>query len=79
MSYLRYLCLFAYSGVCFWFVCLRPVSCVTYVTNFSRLSNFFISPSMISNVYFLYWRYRSYYQQRGCDPIKWCSNATVWT
>jgi hypothetical protein len=102
MSYLRYLCLFAYSGVCFWFclssscilcnlcyqfiwfryeknrlcsdgqqssnfkkannhiphqiieykefhgtwrvcvfgfVCLRPVSCVTYVTNFSRLSN----------------------------------------
>jgi hypothetical protein len=34
MSYLRYLCLFAYSGV-FCFVCRRLVSCVPNVTSFS--------------------------------------------
>ena len=43
MSYLRYLCLFAFSGVqyivlCFCFVFLH--SCVPYVASFSGLSNF---------------------------------------
>ena len=44
LSYLRYLCLFAYSGVqhilccVFCFVCLRLVSCVPKVASFSELS-----------------------------------------
>ena len=41
MSYLRYFCLFAYSGVqhllCF-FLCLRLVSCVPNVASFSGMS-----------------------------------------
>jgi len=45
MSYLRYLCLFAYSSVqqivfCFYFVCLRLVSCVPCVASFSGMSIF---------------------------------------
>ena len=49
MSYLRYLCLLAYSGVqqlCFCF----SSSCVPYVTSFSGLS-FLIASSLFSNVY----------------------------
>ena len=44
MSYLRYLCLFLYSGVqhilccIFCFVCLRLVSVVPYLVSFSELS-----------------------------------------
>ena len=42
ISYLRYLCLFAYNGVvCF--VCLRPVSCVLSVVSFSGLSIFVLA------------------------------------
>ena len=62
MSYLRYLCLLAHSGVphilccCFCFVCLRLVSCVPYVASFSWL---FIAPwmaSVFSSVYFNFHR-----------------------
>ena len=49
MSYLRYLCLFAHSGVqcilCYVFVLFFFV----YVASFSRLS-FLIAPSVFSNV-----------------------------
>jgi hypothetical protein len=44
MSYLRYLCLFTFSGVqhilccVFCFVCLCLVSCVPYVVSFSGFS-----------------------------------------
>ena len=54
MSYLRYLCLFAYSSVCCCFfrgVCVRPVSCVANVASFPGLSIFLIAPSVFSNVY----------------------------
>ncbi len=51
MSYLRYLCLFAYSVVIFCFVCLRPVSCIPNVASFYGLSIFFIASSLFSNVY----------------------------
>jgi hypothetical protein len=43
ISYLRYLCMFGYSGVqhilccIFCFVCFRPVSCVPKVTSVSGL------------------------------------------
>jgi hypothetical protein len=42
MSYLRYLCLFTYTGVQHILCCvfLRLVSCVPYVANFSGLSIF---------------------------------------
>jgi hypothetical protein len=52
VSYLRYLCLFVYSGVqhmlssVFCFVCLRIVSCVPNVANF-----FLIVTSVFSNIY----------------------------
>jgi len=57
MSYLCYLCLFTYSCVihnhivlCFCFVCLRFVSCVTNVASFSGL--FIVdAPPVFSNVY----------------------------
>jgi hypothetical protein len=64
-SYLRYLCLFAYSGVqhilscgVFWgvflvFFCLRLVSCVPNVASFSALS-ILDCPFDFSNVYFCY-------------------------
>jgi hypothetical protein len=48
MSYLRYLCLFAYSGVqhmlccVFCFVSLRLVLCVPYVASFSGFSFFLL-------------------------------------
>ena len=55
MSYLRCLCLFAYSGVqlilcCVAFLFCLSSSCVPYVANFSGLS-IFIAPSVFSNVY----------------------------
>jgi hypothetical protein len=39
MSYLRYLCLFAFSGVQYIVLCFSS-SCVPYVASFSGLSNF---------------------------------------
>jgi len=58
MFYLRYLCLFAYSGIqhisCCVFVLISS-SCVSYVANFS----FLIAPSVFSNVY-LQKLYKSY-------------------
>jgi len=56
MSYLRYLCLFAYSGLqtyCVVFLFCFSSSCVHYVASFSGLSIFFvgIAPSVFSNVY----------------------------
>jgi hypothetical protein len=57
MSYLRYLCLFVYSGVqhilCCVFV-LSVSSCVPYVASFSVLS-MLIVPSVFSNVYILFY------------------------
>ena len=56
MFYLRYLCLFAHSGVqqilCWVFFCLVfSLSCVLYVASFYGLSIFFIAPSY--HTYFL--------------------------
>ena len=52
MSYLYDLCLFACSGKCCCFVvCLRFVSCVPNVANFSGLSIFLIAPSVFPNDY----------------------------
>ena len=48
MSYLRYLCLFAYIGVQHIFFCEFSSSCVPYVASFSGLS-FFYCP--FGNVY----------------------------
>ena len=53
MSYLRYLLLFAYSGVqhivlCSCFVCLYLVCCVPSVASFPELS-MCIAPSVFSN------------------------------
>jgi hypothetical protein len=54
MSYLCYLCLFAYSGVqphivlCFWLACLRLVCPLLPV---SLDCQFVIAPSIFSNVY----------------------------
>jgi hypothetical protein len=56
MSYLRYLCLFAYSAVqhtlrcVFCFVCLRLVSCVPNLASFSGLP-ILDCPFGFSNVY----------------------------
>jgi hypothetical protein len=55
MSYLRYLCLFAYSGVqhilcCVFLFCLSS-SCVPNVA-VSQDCPFLIAPSVFSNVYF---------------------------
>jgi hypothetical protein len=47
MSYLRYLCLFAYSGVQHTMLCLFS-SCLPYVASFSGLS-IFIAHSVFSN------------------------------
>jgi hypothetical protein len=52
LFYIRYLCLFAYSGVFVCFVCLRAESCVPNVARFfSGMSIILISPSVFSNVY----------------------------
>ena len=55
MSYLRYLCLFAHSGVqhilCCVFVCFSS-SCVPYIASFSGLCSF-VAPSVLSNFYSL--------------------------
>ena len=57
MSYLPYLCLFAYSGVqqilCCIFV-LFPSSCVHYHASFSGLSVYLIAPSVFSNVHLFF-------------------------
>jgi hypothetical protein len=55
ISYLRYLCLFAYSGAqhilcCGFFVCFSSF-CAHYVVSFSGLS-ILIAPSVFSDVYF---------------------------
>ena len=57
MSYLRYLCLFAYSGVqyisCFAFFCfayLRLVHYVPVVPSFFLDCSFLMAPSVFSNV-----------------------------
>ena len=56
MSYLRYLCLFVYNGVqhilCYVFVLCFFVSC-TLCCKFSMDWQFFIAPSVFTNVYFL--------------------------
>ena len=55
MSYLRYVCLFAHSGVqhilCLFLFCFSS-SCVPYVASFSYLCFFLIAPSVLSVVYF---------------------------
>jgi len=55
MSYLRCLCLSAYSGVqhiLYCFASLRVVSCVSNVASFSSCP-FLIAPSVFSNVYLI--------------------------
>ena len=57
MSYLRYLCLLAYSGVqhilcCVFVFLFLSSSCVPYVASFSGCS-FLIAPSVLYNVYLL--------------------------
>ena len=51
LSYLYFLCLFTYSGVGCFVVCLRFVSCVPNVANFSGLSIFLIVPSVFPSDY----------------------------
>jgi energy-coupling factor transporter transmembrane protein EcfT len=57
MSYLRYVCLFAYNGVqhilCCVFVLFFFVLC-TLCCQFLWIVLFWIAPSVFSNVYFLY-------------------------
>ena len=63
MAYLRYLCLFAYSGIQHILCCVvycarvRLVSCVSNVASFYGVSildcPYLIVPSVFSNVYFL--------------------------
>jgi hypothetical protein len=53
MTYLRYLCLFAYSGVfLIYFVGLRSLSAVPNAASLSGLSFFCIAPSLFCSVYF---------------------------
>ena len=40
MSYLRYLCLFAYNGIQLILCCVLSLSCVLYVASFSGLPIF---------------------------------------
>jgi predicted permease len=70
MSYLRYMCLFAHSGVqrilCYFFVCLFCLvffvcfclrRFVPYVASLSGLLIFFIVPSVFPNIFLLSLRY----------------------
>jgi hypothetical protein len=50
MSYLRYLCLFAYSGV---FLFCFPSSSVPYIVSFFLDCPILIAPSVLSNMYFI--------------------------
>jgi len=51
MSYLRYLCLFACSGVSFLFCVSSSMYLVYPVLPFSLDCPFFLAPSVFSNVY----------------------------
>jgi hypothetical protein len=55
MSYLRYLCLLAYSGVinCVVFLLCFSSSCLPYVASLSENYPFVIDPAVFSNVYLL--------------------------
>ena len=55
MSYLRYMCLFAHSGIqhilCCVFVLFFFVLCTLPILPVSLVCSFFIAPSVFSNVY----------------------------
>jgi hypothetical protein len=71
MSYLRYMCLFTYSGdqyiLRYVFVLLFFLLCVAYVARFSGLS-FLIAPSVFSNVYLLQTA-REYFRILICSQV----------
>ena len=74
LSYLRYLCLFAYSGgqhICFVFLFCLPSSCVGYtygMLSVSLVCPFLIGPSIFSNVDL----------QQCRAEVWWCLGPTPW-